>query len=123
MRPLSPSHLRRPVLLLGAVVLAAIAVRPGSSAPVRAGEPRAVVGFRSWAALGEALDRFPARIVRRVPHLRAVEVRPAGDPAEFTAGIARLPGIVYANRPERRRSSVEPALAAPFRPGLPYEWE
>ena len=79
-----------------------------------------MVGFESNAELAEALKRFPgARIVRRLPHMKTVEVELPGGAEELDG----LPGIAYAHRPALRKSKVEPALAAIFRPGLPYEWQ
>ena len=79
-----------------------------------------MVGFESNAELAEALKRFPgAKIVRRLPHMKTVEVELPGDAEELHG----LPGIAYAHRPVLRTSKVEPALAAVFRPGLPYEWQ
>jgi subtilisin family serine protease len=78
------------------------------------------VGFESNAELAQALKRFPgAKIVRRLPHMKTVEVELPGG-AEDLHG---LPGIAYAHRPRLRTTKVEPALAATFRPGLPYEWQ
>ncbi len=70
--------------------------------------------------LGAALRRFPgARIVRRLPHMKTVVIELPGSGAEFSG----LPGISFAGPPLRRTPLVEPALAAMFRPGLPYEWQ
>jgi subtilisin family serine protease len=81
----------------------------------------AVVTYRSNAALKRALKRFPARIVRRLPDVRAVEVRPV-DPAAFS-GVASLPGIVSVDVPTRRFSASEPGLTAMYSAGVPYQWE
>ena len=79
-----------------------------------------MVGFESNSELAEALEHFPgARIVRRLPHMKTVEVELPGKAEELHG----LPGIAYAHRPVLRTSKVEPALAAIFRPGLPYEWQ
>jgi hypothetical protein len=79
-----------------------------------------VVGFRSNAQLAQALGRFPgARIVRRLPHMKTVQVELPGTAAE----LAKLPGISFAHAPLVRRTQAEPALTAMFRPGLPYEWQ
>ncbi len=51
--------------------------------------------------------------------MKTVEVELPGHAAELHG----LPGIAYAHRPRLRTSKVEPALAAVFRPGLPYEWQ
>jgi subtilisin family serine protease len=51
--------------------------------------------------------------------MKTVVVELPGSPA----GLSGLPGISYARRPLRRTPQVEPALAAIFSPGLPYEWQ
>ena len=109
---------RLAALIVAALTVAAIVAPSGStSAPPT---DRAVIGFSSNAELAKALKRFPgARIVRRVPHMQTVEVELPGR-AEDLHGLA---GIDYAHRPRLRSTKVEPALAAMFRPGLPYEWQ
>ena len=100
------------------MALAAIIAPSGSTS--RPATSRAVVGFESNAELAAALKGFPgARIVRRLPHMKTVEVELPGEAEELRG----LPGIAYAHRPVLRTSKVEPALAAIFRPGLPYEWQ
>jgi subtilisin family serine protease len=51
--------------------------------------------------------------------MKTVEVELPGEAEELDG----QPGIAYAHRPALRASKVEPALAAIFRPGLPYEWQ
>ena len=51
--------------------------------------------------------------------MKTVEVELPGEAEELDG----RPGIAYAHRPVLRTSKVEPALAAIFRPGLPYEWQ
>ena len=51
--------------------------------------------------------------------MKTVEVELPGR-AEDLRGLR---GIDYAHRPRLRSTKVEPALAAMFRPGLPYEWQ
>jgi hypothetical protein len=117
--PFSSHHIPRfPALLAAAVALAALVAPSGStSTPATS---HAVVGFRSNAQLADALKRFPgARIVRRLPHMKTVEVVLPGNASELSG----LPGISFAHRPLQRTPLVEPALAAIFRPGLPYEWQ
>jgi hypothetical protein len=115
----SASHFPRfPALLAAGVALAAFLAPSGSTTP--SVKDRAVVGFRSQAALAEAMQRFPgARIVRRLPHMKTVVIELDGDPVRFRS----VPGIAYAHRPLTRTAQIEPALAAVFRPGLPYEWQ
>jgi subtilisin family serine protease len=100
--------------------MALTAIAAPSGATSRPQTTRAVVGFESNAELAEALKGFPgARIVRRLPHMKTVEVELPGEAKELRG----LPGIAYAHRPVLRTSKVEPALTAIFRPGLPYEWQ
>jgi subtilisin family serine protease len=98
----------------------------GAAAPdrrtIRPG-PVAVVGYENEAALANAMRRFPAQVVRRLPELRAAEVRPRGGLARFAARLARLPGIAYVERRRPREPAVEPALLpSPFGIGA-YEWQ
>jgi subtilisin family serine protease len=82
-----------------------------------------VVGFRDDESLQAALDRFSGCIVRRLPTLRAAELRPRGSAGEFAAELADLPGVAYVEPLEERTSAVEPALLpSPFRFGA-YEWQ
>ncbi len=118
MRSFAPHFPRFPALLASVVALAAFLAPAGATTP-RATD-RAVVGFQSNAALAEALQHFPgAKIVRRVPHMKTVEIEFLGNAKDFSS----LNGITFAHRPLERRPQVEPALAAAFRPGLPYEWQ
>jgi hypothetical protein len=109
---------RFPALFVAAVALAAILAPTGSTAPPAT--ERAVVGFNSNAELAAALRAFPgAKIVRRVPHLKTVEIELPGHPEQLTG----LPGIAFSHRPLVRTTQSEPALTAMFRPTLPYEWQ
>ncbi len=78
--------------------------------------------YRSGAALREALRRYPARIVKRLPDVRAVEVRPA-DPARFAAGVPSIQGIISVDAPERRFMAADPGLTAMYSAGVPYQWQ
>jgi subtilisin family serine protease len=105
--------------LLAAAVLAAPSALSSSSGEART---TAVVTYRSAAALRSALNRYPARVVKRLPDVRAVEVRPA-DPAAFAEGVKALPGIVSVDVPERRFSAADPGLTAMYSAGVPYQWQ
>jgi subtilisin family serine protease len=108
--------------VLAAAALAAPAALPspsGGAAPVPA---TAVVTYESPAALRTALARYPARLVRRLPDVNSVEVRPE-DPAAFARGISAQPGINAVDAPVRRFPASEPALTAMYTPGVPYEWQ
>ena len=109
------------VPILAAAALAVPAALSASAAPSpQAGT--AVVTYESSSALRRALRRYPARIVRRLPDVRSVEVRPA-DPRSFAAGVARLSGIAAVETPEPRFSASEPALTAMYSAGVPYQWQ
>jgi subtilisin family serine protease len=117
--PFSRLHIPRfPALLAAAVALAAFLAQSGSTSTPETSH--AVVGFQSNKQLANALRRYPgARIVRRLPHMKTVVVELPGS----AVGLSGLPGISFAGRPLQRTPQVEPALAAIFRPGLPYEWQ
>ena len=105
--------------VLGAATLAVPAALSASSAP---SQGTAVVTYEHRAALRRALDRYPARIVRRLPDVRSVEVRPT-DLRRFAAGVSRLSGIAAVETPERRFSRSEPGLTAMYSAGVPYQWQ
>ena len=106
------------VLLVAALAAAAILAPAGSTS--RPATTRAVVGFHSNQQLARALSRFPgARIVRRLPHMKTVEIELPGRAAELNG----LPGIAYSQAPVARTTKAEPALASTLRPGIPYEWQ
>jgi subtilisin family serine protease len=107
--------------ILGAAALSVPAAL-SASAPSSPSAGTAVVTYESPSALRRALRRYPARIVRRLPDVRSVEVRPA-DPRSFAAGVARVPGIAAVETPEPRFSAAEPALTAMYSAGVPYQWQ
>jgi len=105
------------------VLAAAILAVPGAlSSPTPEARTTTVVTYRSAAALRAALDRYPARIVKRLPDVRAVQLHPE-HPAEFAAAISKLPGIVSVDVPERRFSAVDPGLSPMSPAGAPYQWQ
>jgi subtilisin family serine protease len=117
-------------LVTGAAIAAAAAssaaATPRPGADVLKPEPvrrQVVVGYSSQQALSQALARFPARIVHRLPQLGAVAVDPEMHRDHFAAGVSALPGITFVNGLRARNFHSEPALVAAFRPGLPYEWQ
>jgi subtilisin family serine protease len=107
-----------------APVLAAAFLAVPAAISSSAGESRttAVVTYRSHAALRRALARFPARVVKRIPDVRAVQVHPT-DPGAFAEGVSKLPGIVSVDVPSRRFSAAEPGLTAMHSAGVPYQWQ
>src|SRR4249919_1336062 len=106
------------VLLVAALAAAAVLAPGGSTS--RPATTHAVVGFQSNHQLARALSRFPgAKIVRRVPHLKTVEVELSGRAGDLKG----LPGIAFSRAPLLRTTKIEPALAAVLRPGIPYEWQ
>jgi len=118
MRPRARTFPRLPALLVAALAVAAILAPNGSTS--RPAATRAVVGFHSNRELARALSLFPgAKIVRRLPHMKTVEVELPGRAGDLEG----LPGIAYSQTPRERTTKVEPALATALRPGLPYEWQ
>ena len=99
---------------------AALAVPAALSAPSAQGT--VVVTYEHRTALRRALDRFPARIVRRLPDVGSVEVRP-DDLSGFVSGVSRVSGIASVETPEHRFSASEPGLTAMYSPGVPYQWQ
>ncbi len=115
-----------PAFLLGTLVATAVAAPAATATPSIKPDPvrrNVLVAYSSRAALDEALARFPARVVRSLPHLNAVEVDPDAHRDLFAAGVSEQPGIAYVDGLVRRRPRSEPALVALFRPGLPYQWQ
>ena len=111
----------------GAVAAAFLAAGPamaGIDPGARSAWPRgsAVVSYTGEQALDRALARHPAAVVRRLPTLHVVEVRPRGDVERYAARLAAEPGIVAVERAAPRRSLVEPALVA-TPAGEPLQWQ
>ena len=112
-------YARRLAALIVAALAGAAAVAPDGSTSAPQTD-RVVVGFESNAELADALKRFPdARIVRRLPHMKTVVVELPGRADDLHG----LRGIDYAHRLRLRSTMAEPALAALYRPGVPYEWQ
>jgi subtilisin family serine protease len=117
--------------LAAGAIFATVAASPahashaGSAGPTAHAWPRgeATVGYSSLPALRSALAQYPARVVRRVPALHVVQVRPAADAASFAANVSRLPGIRFVQATAARHEHAEPALALPFGRPLPWEWQ
>jgi subtilisin family serine protease len=93
---------------------------PQSSASWPSGT--AVLSYESERALAAALDRHPARVVRRIPALRVAAVRPTGSVGAFATKIGAEPGIVRVERAAARRSLVEPSLGLDAS-SLPFQWQ
>jgi hypothetical protein len=87
--------------------------------------PAIAIGYSTGAALDAALARYPARVVRRLPALHVVQVRPARNGVSFASRISRLPGIRFAQLAAVRHAAVlkEPALALAFGKTVPWEWQ
>jgi subtilisin family serine protease len=107
--------------ILGAAALGVPAALSASSTG-SASAGTAVVTYETPAALRRALRLYPARIVRRLPDVRSVEVRTA-DPRAFAGRVARLSGIDSVETPEPRFSAAEPGLTAMYSAGVPYQWQ
>ena len=82
----------------------------------------AVIAYESERALAAALERHPARIVRKIPALRTVAVRPIGHPGAYAARVDAEPGIVRVERAALRRSLTEPGLALDAS-SHPFQWQ
>ena len=104
------------------LVAALLGVPAAMSSSTGESRTTAVVTYRSAAALRAALKRYPARVVKRLPDVRAAEVRPERV-GEFAAGVSKLPGIVSVDVPEHRFSASEPGLTAMYSAGVPYQWQ
>jgi subtilisin family serine protease len=109
---------------MAAAFLVAGPALPASDQGARVAWPQgsAVVSYTGERALDRALSRHPAAVVRRLPALHVVEVRPRGDVERYAAQLAAEPGIVGVERASPRRWLVEPALAAPPA-GEPFQWQ
>jgi subtilisin family serine protease len=106
-----------------AFLLAQSAPARSDAAPAAWPAKTVIVGYSSDQALSEALRGRSATIVRALPDLRAVELRPKSNPAEFAAALAGTRGIDYVQPPAARRSFAEPALAPAEVPGGAYQWQ
>jgi subtilisin family serine protease len=109
--------------VLAAFVLVQGAPASSEAAPATWPSKTVIVGYSSFAALQDALRGSSAKIVRVLPGLRAVEVRPTTDPAAFAAGLEGTRGIDYVQPPAARHALVEPALAPASVPGGAYQWQ
>ncbi len=78
-----------------------------------------VVGYHSEGGLRGALQRHDAAVLRRLPSLRAVEVRTT-DPA----GLRSERAIRFVEQAQTRVSAAEPALSPmDAAQALPFEWQ
>ena len=111
-------------LAVFATAVVAGTAHAGVSSGSAAAWPRgtAVVAYTGEQALRDALAIRPARIVRRLPRLRVVELRPAGDVERSARALERLPGIVDVEPRAARRSHDEPALVRAPLTGAP-QWQ
>jgi subtilisin family serine protease len=114
--------LRLAAAITPVLTAAVLGVPAAISSPAGEARTTAVVTYRSGAALRAALERYPARVVKRLPDVHAAEVRPE-HPGRFAAGVSKLPGIVSVDVPERRFSASEPGLTAMYSVGVPYQWQ
>ena len=105
--------IRATSIIAAAGCIAAGAAEAGVSSGSASAWPRgtAIVAYASEGALRAALAEHEAQVVRKLPALRAVEVRPRGDLIRFVDEVERLPGIVEVEPRNRRQSYDEPALA------------
>jgi subtilisin family serine protease len=123
MRERKPQMLLRVAAAITPLLAAAVlGVPAGLSSATSEARTDAVITYRSPAALRAALKRYPARVLKRLPDVRSVEVRPE-HPAAFAAGVSKLPGILSVDVPERRFSAADPGLTAMYSAGVPYQWQ
>jgi len=83
----------------------------------------AVVGYRTAADLQRALEARPARIVRAIPSLKVVELRPRQAVASYAAWIALRPGITSVERRHARTPQTEPAVSATRLGATSFQWQ
>lgn len=83
----------------------------------------AVVGYRTATDLQRALDERPARIVRSIPALKVVELRPRQSIASYAAWIALRPGITSVERRRARAPQTEPAVTATRLGVTSFQWQ
>lgn len=115
----------RAIAIVGiAGAVAAGVAQAGVSSGSASAWPRgtAIVAYASEPALRAALSAQPAQVVRRLPALRVVEVRPRGDLIRFVDAVERLGGILDVDPRVGRRSYDEPALAIASVTGAP-QWQ
>jgi subtilisin family serine protease len=115
-------YVRLAAVFAQALVMAALVAPAALASPSREAPATEVVAYDSPVALRTALSRYPARVIRRLPDLRSVEVQPE-NPGEFVSGVSALPGIGAVEAPVPRYPASEPALTAMYSPGLPFEWQ
>ena len=101
------------------VLVGGAAATLGRATGVRVSPERLVVGYRTHADLAAALHGTGAVVLRRLPALRAAEVRTL-EPA---ARLRRAPGIRFVSRPVARGAAAEPALAVTPSSPAGLEWE
>jgi subtilisin family serine protease len=82
-----------------------------------------VVRSHSPARLAAAIEGLHGRVVRRIPALGLVEVRPAGDPARLASRLAQVPGTEAVESAVLRYATTDPALLPAAVPGGAYEWQ
>jgi subtilisin family serine protease len=101
------------------VLVGGAAATLGRTTGVRVSGERLVVGYRTEVDLAAALHGTGAVVLRRLPALRAAEVRTL-EPA---ARLQRAPGIRFVSRPVARGAAAEPALAVTPSSPAGLEWE
>jgi subtilisin family serine protease len=115
-------------VVLAALVLVLLTASTGSARPTGVDlRPwpggTVVVRSHSPADLRATLGRLHARVVRRIPALGVVEVRPTGSVSRFASIVRSAPGTRSVDRVVTRRAFTEPALVQQPVPGGAYEWQ
>jgi subtilisin family serine protease len=112
---------------LAVALLVAFGAAGSATAAIDAGEAvwpsgTAVIAYVDQQSLAAALARHPAPVVRRLPSLRTVVVKPTGSLARYASLVEAEPGIFRVERAAARRSYVEPALAVSAT-GAAAQWQ
>jgi subtilisin family serine protease len=113
---------RLATVFVHAVAIAVLVAPAGLSSTSRQAPATEVITYDSPAALQAALSRYPARVIRRLPDLRSVEVQPQ-NPGEFASNVSALGGIDAVEAPVPRYPASEPALTEMYSAGVPFEWQ
>jgi subtilisin family serine protease len=121
--------LRHPARALVLVSLAALLTTPSAVAGTGSAQtrewPRGTVVVRTYAprALRATLRRLGAHVVRSIPALGVVEVRPARSARRLAATLSSVSSVDSVAPAVERYAQAEPALLPYAVPGGAYEWQ
>lgn len=116
---------RRAALALTVVGLgvAGFSGRPAQTSRASIAPPTVEVSYTSRAALAQALETHPARLVRLVASLHVAEVRPPGAAAAYARAVRHLPGIAGARVTVTRAAADTLGLRRESVGGPAPEWQ